>query len=203
MRDLEIRGCGNILGGEQSGNIQSVGYETYTQLIAETVAELKGEPSRNVYLPQFDVAVEASIPDAYIELESQKITLYKRITNLKSAEEIDDMADELNDRFGTLPESVQQLLEVMRVRVYGSLAGATKMYVAKGAFTAVFPKKHGITQGILDQLKNRFGSRIELRVNPDPAISVTLDENDHPVKLGQEVLDLITQHGSGILEIEA
>lgn len=203
MRDLEIRGCGNILGGEQSGNIQSVGYETYTQLIAETVAELKGEPSRNVYLPQFDVAVDASIPDAYIELESQKITLYKRITNLKSAEEIDDMADELNDRFGKLPESVQQLLEVMRVRVYGSLAGATKMYVAKGAFTAVFPKKHGITQGILDQLKNRFGSRIELRINPDPAISVTLEDNDHPVKLAQEVLGLITQHGSGILEIEA
>ena len=194
MRDLEIRGCGNILGGEQSGNIASVGYETYTQLIAETVAELKGEPTKIVYLPQFDVASEASIHDTYIELESQKITLYKRITNLKTLEEIDDIYDELKDRFGTPPEEVKQLLDVMRARVYGSHIGATKLFVAKGAFTMVFPKKHGITQDILGRLTDKYGKGMELSINPNPAINIQLANGTPSVPFALEALQLISNH---------
>ena len=182
----------NILGGEQSGNISSVGYETYTQLIAETVAELKGEPTKVVYLPQFDVASEASIPDQYIELESQKITLYKRITNLHTLEEIDDIHDELKDRFGVPPYAVEQLLDVMRARVYGSQLSATKLYVSKGVFTIVFPKKHGITQHTLDRLGAKYDKRMNLSINPDPAINITLAPDDDPVAFAQEALKFIS-----------
>lgn len=199
MRDLEIRGCGNILGGEQSGHIQSVGYETYTQLIADTVAEFRGDPPRVVYLPQFDVSVDASIPDEYIELESQKITLYKRITNLKTEEDVDDMREELRDRFGEVPEPVAQLLAIMRARVLGARAGAVKLYVSKGVFTAVFPKKHGITKGHLDALQTRYGRRMELSVNPDPAINVALEDGDDPVRLALDALGLITDDEDAIL----
>jgi transcription-repair coupling factor (superfamily II helicase) len=194
MRDLEIRGCGNILGGEQSGNIASVGYETYTQLIAETVAELKGEPTKIVYLPNFDVSSDATIPDKYIELESQKITLYKRITNLKTLEEIDDIYEELDDRFGTPPEGVKQLLDVMRARVHGSQIGATKLYVSKGIFTMVFPKKHGITQATLKQLTDKYGKGMQLSVNPDPAINIQLPKGSNPVAFALEALQIITNH---------
>ena len=200
MRDLEIRGCGNILGGEQSGHIQSVGYETYTQLIADTVAELRGDPPRVVYLPQFDVSVDASIPDNYIELESQKITLYKRITNLKTTDEVDDMAEELRDRFGDVPKPVSQLLDIMRARVFGGRAGATKMYISKGKFTAVFPKKHGITKTHLETLKTRYGRRMELSVNPAPAINFALEDGNDPVALALEALQLITDDEDAILD---
>jgi transcription-repair coupling factor (superfamily II helicase) len=200
MRDLEIRGCGNILGGEQSGHIASVGYETYTQLIAEAVAELKGEPSRTNYLPSFDVSADASIPDDYIGLESQKIALYKRITDLKSEDEIDDMYDELKDRFGELPEPLKQLLEIMRTRVLGGEAGAVKMYVSKGVFTMVFSKEHSITQGMLAQLQSRYGRRVELSVTPAPSIRASLEDSDEPVAFAKGVLRFMVDESDGILD---
>jgi transcription-repair coupling factor (superfamily II helicase) len=198
MRDLEIRGCGNILGGEQSGNIASVGYETYNQLIAEAVAELKGEPQKFVYLPSFDVSTEASIPDHYIGLESQKITLYKRITNLKTEDEVDDMYDELKDRFGEPPVPLKQLLEIMRTRVLGGLVGAQKLSVSKGAFRMLFAKQHPITQGMIDQLKVRYGDNIELSINPNPTISVQFDKAEDTVDFAKEVLRFMLGLTAGV-----
>ena len=199
MRDLEIRGCGNILGGEQSGNIASVGYETYTQLIAETVAELKGEPTSVKYLPSFDISIDASIPDQYIGLESQKITLYKRITNLKSEDQVDDMYDELKDRFGEPPAPLKRLLEIMRARVFGAAVGAVKLYVAKGAFTMTFNKQHGMSQGTLDKLKSRYGRRVELSINPTPSIAVAMESSDESLDFAKEVLRFMTEEHDGIL----
>ena len=127
MRDLEIRGCGNILGGEQHGHINAVGLDTYGQLIEEAVAELKGKPIVRRSLPGFEIAVDAYIPDAYVPSEAQKITLYKRVTGCVTAEEVDEMSRELQDRFGRPPAPVRRLLEVMRLRSVASEYGVKKI----------------------------------------------------------------------------
>src|SRR5690606_20603504 len=95
MRDMEIRGAGNVLGGEQHGHIIDVGYDTYVQLIEEAVSDMRGTVVRRRVLPPFDVAVDAFIPEEYVPSEAQKITLYKRIAALQSLDEVKEMASEL------------------------------------------------------------------------------------------------------------
>ena len=132
MRDLEIRGAGDILGAEQSGHIVAVGYETYSQLIRESVAELKGQPLVRRTLPPFEVAVDAFIPEEYVASETQKMTLYRRIASLLSTEDVQGMYEELQDRFGRLPAPVRRLLDVMRVRARGAEAGAKSISAGGG-----------------------------------------------------------------------
>ncbi|MCH8189422.1 MAG: DEAD/DEAH box helicase, partial [Proteobacteria bacterium] len=138
MRDLEIRGCGNILGARQSGHIAAVGYDAYNQLIAEAVSELKGEPITVQTLPPFDVNIDAAIPDEYVPLESQKVTLYKRISSTQSVDDVDDMIEELTDRFGVPPEPVMRLLEVMSTRALAAQVGAKRLAATQESLTIEF-----------------------------------------------------------------
>ncbi len=188
LRDLEIRGAGNLLGAQQSGYIESVGYETYNQLIAEAVGELKGQPLETHYLPPFDIATDAGIPDSYIELESQKITLYKRITSLHTVAEVDEMYDELKDRFGDPPRPVRRLLEVMRVRAHGAEAGATKIAVAKETLTITFPRDRLTDTAMQNRLKEVYGGRVEFGLGKDAAKASVPVADDDPVALAKGVL---------------
>ncbi|MCH8204718.1 MAG: transcription-repair coupling factor [Candidatus Hydrogenedentes bacterium] len=193
MRDLEIRGAGNLLGARQSGHIASVGYEAYNQLIAETVAELKGEPVVTTSLPPFDVAVDASIPDSYIELESQKITLYKRITGIKTVDDVDEMYEELRDRFGEPPRPVRRLLEVMRVRALGAKAGARKIYVRNGKLTIEFDKSRLLEDGFRARLKETFGDRVQFGMNETTSVMLKLEEGQEPVERANHLLSVLTK----------
>ena len=193
MRDLEIRGCGNILGGEQSGHIAAVGYETYTQLIAEAVAELKGETTKRVSLPPFDATVEVMIPGEYIPVESQKITLYKRIAGLQSIEELEEMYDELRDRFGEPPAPVKRLLEVMRVRVLGAETGVVGMSAAKGMLTLRFESIRFIDDDTRQVLTETFGKRIHLTPKNEPLIAYRLDETEDVVAAARRILDTMSE----------
>ncbi len=117
LRDLEIRGAGNLLGAEQHGFIASVGFDLYTQLLAQTVRELKGESVSNEVDPQIDIAVDAYLPDLFINTPSVKVELYKRLIAAKNLDEIEALSEEIEDRFGPLPSSVMRLLQLSRVRV--------------------------------------------------------------------------------------
>jgi transcription-repair coupling factor (superfamily II helicase) len=124
MRDLEIRGAGNILGVEQHGHIAAVGFDLYSRLLEEEVREAKGEEAAVPAETSIELPVEAYIPDAYIPDTNQKVAIYKRIASFDSLEEIPDMEDELVDRYGDLPAPVNNLLAVARIRV---LAGKLKI----------------------------------------------------------------------------
>lgn len=192
MRDLEIRGAGNILGAQQSGHIAAVGFETYNELIAEAVAEAKGEPVKVFHLPAFDINTDAYIPDDYVEIESQKITLYKRISSLRSQEEIDDMVEELNDRFGPPPESVRRLLEVMEVRVLGSEIGARKLYASKEQLTVEFDSKHYLEKANQPSVSHAFGERLRFAWQEQPSIICSLNGDD-PVALGKRLMTALQE----------
>jgi transcription-repair coupling factor (superfamily II helicase) len=117
MRDLEIRGAGNLLGVRQHGHMQAVGYDLYCKMLNEAVKNLKGIQTEEEFNTSVDLDVDAFIPPAYIMNEVQKLDIYKRIAGLENQAECDDMREELLDRFGETPEAVVNLLRISMIRV--------------------------------------------------------------------------------------
>lgn len=118
LRDLEIRGAGNILGPEQHGHMEAVGYEMYCKLLEEAVKEMQGEDVVEEVDTQIDLNITAYIPDTYIENINQKIEAYQDIANISDENEIIDITDELIDRYGELPSECVNLLEIARIKIY-------------------------------------------------------------------------------------
>lgn len=116
MRDLEIRGAGNLLGEAQSGHMEAVGYDMYCKMLNEAVLKLKGEGEEENFTTTIDLNIDAYIPDSYIKNEYQKLDIYKRIAAIENEEEMDDMTEELIDRFGDIPKKVQQLLHIAALK---------------------------------------------------------------------------------------
>ena len=123
MRDLEIRGAGNMLGPEQSGQMAAVGYDMYCRLMREAVAEVRGEP----VTPKSDAAVEihidAHVPPAYISDEIQRIEVYKKIADVDGIRSAKQMKEELLDRYGKVPRPVQNLILISLIKSYAARAG--------------------------------------------------------------------------------
>ena len=133
MRDLEIRGAGNLLGAEQSGHMIDVGYDMYLKLLEEAVLEEKGEKPEARCECSADLAVAANIPDRYVPSQEQRMDLYRRIAAIRSEAEADDITDELIDRFGDPPASVNTLVQVALLRGEASKARITDITQKAGA----------------------------------------------------------------------
>ena len=116
MRDLEIRGAGNLLGARQHGHMEAVGYDLYCKMLNEAVKNLKGESAPEQFETTLELNVDAFIPPAYIPNEFQKLDIYKRIAVIENREESEEMMEELIDRFGEPPKSVENLLTIARLR---------------------------------------------------------------------------------------
>jgi len=143
LADLEIRGAGNILGGEQSGHMASVGFDLYSRLLAEAVEERKAQredrPAR-VEKPQavIDLPVEAHLPDHYVPEEAQKLELYRRLARARSAGDLAAFRQELIDRFGPMPPPVVRLVEVAELRLTAEAAGVASMSREEGQLVVRF-----------------------------------------------------------------
>ncbi|MDE6182539.1 MAG: transcription-repair coupling factor, partial [Eubacteriales bacterium] len=127
MRDLEIRGAGNLLGSEQHGHMDTIGYEMYCKLLDQAVRELKGETIENEFETLIDVSVNAFITPTYIENEIQRLEMYKKISLIKTEDDFFDVQDELEDRFGTIPKVVQNLLNIALMKSYAHNLGVNKI----------------------------------------------------------------------------
>jgi transcription-repair coupling factor (superfamily II helicase) len=132
MRDLEIRGAGNLLGTGQSGHIAAVGYDLYCQMVTEAVAELKGETPPETVDVKVDVPVDAYLPTDYVEREDLRLEVYRRIAAVTTPSELEDVRAEWVDRYGPVPAPAEALLAVARLRVAALRAGITEISVAKG-----------------------------------------------------------------------
>ena len=115
--DLEIRGAGDLLGARQTGNIAAVGFELYTEMLEETIRQLKGEELPERVEPEIKLHIPAFIPEDYVKDPNQRLVIYKKLSQVESAEEVADVRDELVDRFGKLPLAAIYLLEVMGLRL--------------------------------------------------------------------------------------
>ena len=114
--DLELRGAGNLLGGDQHGHVNAIGFDLYCQMLERTIRELQGQEVLPDIQTRLDLKVSVKIPPGYIPEESQRLSVYKRISSLKLDTEMDALREELEDRYGPLPEEVERLLDYMRVR---------------------------------------------------------------------------------------
>ena len=138
MRDLEIRGAGNLLGAEQHGHMEAVGYDLYCKMLNEAVKHLKGETEEEeTFTTTIDLDVDAYIPDTYIPNEYQKLDVYKRIAAIENEEEMEDMLEELIDRFGDIPRKVQQLLHIagLKARAHRAYVTAVEQKGSQYVFT--------------------------------------------------------------------
>ncbi|MBH8598768.1 MULTISPECIES: transcription-repair coupling factor [unclassified Thermoactinomyces] len=139
MRDLSIRGAGNILGAEQHGHIATVGFELYSQMLKEAINELQG---KNVQEqpgePVIDLSVDAYLPSGYIRDEKQKIELYKKIRGVTELDEVSDLEEEIEDRFGDLPEPVQMLLKIAKIKAFAMSCGIEAIEQKDGDISLLF-----------------------------------------------------------------
>jgi len=126
MRDLEIRGAGNVLGAEQSGHMEAVGYELFCKMLNQAVANLKGEGIKEDFETTVDLDIDGFIPDTYIADEYEKLNMYKKISAISDADDLEDVRQELEDRFSDIPAATQNLLNIAYIK-----SAAHKHYVTE------------------------------------------------------------------------
>ena len=186
MRDLEIRGAGNILGGEQHGHMETVGYDMYIKLLGEAVSLMKGEedvrPVDEGCL--VDMQVEAHIPESYISSTNLRLDVYRRIADIRNAEDAMDVTDELIDRFGEPPASVKGLLDVALLRNIASQLGLSEI---KQQGDALFLYKKEFDLEMVGSLIRSMNGRVMLSAGSRPYISVKIGTRT-PLEALSEIL---------------
>jgi transcription-repair coupling factor (superfamily II helicase) len=142
MRDLEIRGAGNLLGAEQHGFLSTVGYDMYCKLMEETVREIRGEVAGEPVKPETRVEypVDAFLPADYVPSDAQRIELYKRIASVDGRAAVDDLVEEITDRYGDPPEQVGLLLNIALLKAYSNALGVNLVSHAPGAVNMRLPE---------------------------------------------------------------
>ena len=168
MRDLEIRGAGNLLGEAQSGHMEAVGYDLYCKMLNEAVLQLKGGEEAEVFQTTIDININAYIPDSYIRNENQKLDIYKRISAIENEEDIDDMTEELIDRFGDIPKTVQQLLHVAALKNLAHAAYVTAVEQKGDAVRFVMYERAKIDPGRIPALLSAYGRDLVFRTEDPP-----------------------------------
>jgi transcription-repair coupling factor (superfamily II helicase) len=166
--DLEIRGAGNLLGAEQSGNLAAVGYETYMEMLQETMDELRGKPTETEIDPEIRLPLAARLPEDYVADVNQRLVLYKRLASCRDDSEVDRIRDELLDRFGVMPEEAENLIEVIRIKILARRLGIASIDQQKGELVLTAAESTQIDPQRLLRLLTQAKGR--LRVTPGQKI---------------------------------
>lgn len=191
MRDLEIRGAGNLLGAEQHGHMEAVGYDLYCKMLNEAVRFLKGETQEEDYATTIDLNVDAYIPDSYIPNEYQKLDIYKRIAAIESGEEMEDMTEELIDRFGDIPKKVEKLLLVAELKARAHSAYVTAVEQKGETYTFTMFEKAKVCPERIPELINRHKGELVLKTDTQSPCFVYRKLNKNKKEAQQSSIDVV------------
>ena len=188
MRDLEIRGAGNVLGPEQSGHMMSVGYDLYLKLLEEAVQEEKGETPK----PRVDCAAElllsANLPSSYVPDAGQRVDLYRRIALIRTGEQKSDMLDELIDRFGEPPAEAVALLDIALLRSQASEQGISEIKQQDGRLLLTFAETDFARLSALCG-DDAFRGRLLLGAGASPYLSLRLNKGETPLDMAETLVE--------------
>ena len=183
MKDLEIRGAGNVLGNSQHGHMAAVGYDLYCKMLNQAVNNLKGIKNEYEFETTIDVDVDAYIPATYIKSEYQKLDIYKRIAALENMDELSDMKDELSDRYGSVPSCADNLLMIALIKskahklgmieIKGGVAHQESGTAVWRTVMTVYPKAE-LDPDAIKKLLDEYGGAIQMRVDANPAFIWTV-----------------------------
>ena len=195
MQDLDIRGAGNLLGAEQSGFITDMGFETYQKILAEAMEELGVETgisskgSSDNYVSDCTIETDqlALIPDSYIDVTAEKIRIYKELDSLSSEKEMEQMKKKLSDRFGTIPEELSRLFEIVRIRQLGQKLGFEKIIIKNGVMIAFF-----IYNSMSQYYRSNTFSRVLENISLNPKL-FELKQNDNKLRIFVRNVDTLSK----------
>ena len=201
MRDLEIRGAGNLLGRKQHGHMEAVGYDLYCKMLSDAVKTLKGEDTElDSFETQIDLDIDAFIPGEYIMNEVQKLDIYKRIASIESKDEAGELADELEDRFGKVPESVSNLLRITLLKEKAHKVYITDVRGGKGQIKLLMKPDAGIRVDRIPDVMLRAGKGFKFVTKGTPYFLYTyrqegLRQKDERILLEklEELLDMMLE----------
>ena len=188
MRDLEIRGAGNILGPEQSGFMLSVGYDMYLKLLEEAVLEERGEKAERKAECAADLNVAASIPDRYVPAPEQRMDLYRRIAAIRSEEEADDLTDELIDRYGDPPRTVNNLIAVALLRADAAKNGISEID-QKGTNLNFMLDSFELQRVSALCAQAKYRGRLLFSAGEKPYLALRLKKGEDALKFGRKLVE--------------
>lgn len=160
VKDLEIRGTGNLLGHEQSGHIHAVGFDMYIEMLESAVSELRGIKTEEEIEPRISLKVSAFIPEEFIEDVTLRLSVYRKIASAKNHEDLDALIEELNDRFGHMPLEVQNLFDVMKLKIMAKKLLITDITDMSGRVHVTFSKNTQVSGEKILGLYNIIGKRV-------------------------------------------
>ncbi len=190
LRDLEIRGAGNLLGAEQSGTVATVGFDLYTQLLSHAINELKGEPMEGEFeLPNVVLPLDALIPSVYIPSEAERILMYKKLTAVRKPDDVQRIQDEFEDRYGDPPRPVWNLLALLRLRLRCLEVGISSVVAEKRRVALRFTGTH-LTQDILKKLSRHH---MQHQFLPDVVFLATPETPARMLTVVEEMVEVLAK----------
>lgn len=174
MRDLEIRGAGNLLGPEQHGHVAAVGFDMYCKLLDEAVKELKGEKDEEQIDVEIDLQISSYIPQDYIRDSASKLDFYQRISLLSSINDILDLEDELVDRFGDIPEETNNLLQIARIKIWAKKACLREIKQKNNFVHLTFAKDPGLSGEELINLAQKYRRKLSFSSQGELGIKINI-----------------------------
>ncbi|WP_105616715.1 transcription-repair coupling factor [Vallitalea okinawensis] len=177
MRDLEIRGAGNLLGAQQHGHMDAVGYDMYCKLLEEAICDVRDEPTKDNFETTITIDVDAYIPRSYIESELQKLEIYKKIASIENEKDFYDVQEELEDRFGDLARSVNNLLEISLVKAMANDAQIQAVEQKGDKVVFIYKNNAKVDGSKVPDLMKKHRNRLLLASGETPKFTYKLDVN--------------------------
>ena len=193
MRDLEIRGAGNLMGSAQHGHMASIGYDLYCKMLEDTIKVIKGDIDQETVDTVVDIKVNAYIPNDYIEDEVTKIEIYKKIASIESNEEKEDVVEEIIDRFGDIPTSVNNLIDISYIRILGKALGIIEIKDRNSVIDIKFDNRKRITSNMITKVIEKYSKNISFKDGENPIMAYSIEKRDQLLVEVKTIIEDITK----------